>query len=73
MDIKPYTAKNGAQQFKPSATLLQELDDDGMGFCLACGETAEGVEPDAHRYTCKCCGAPKVYGAAELALMGLYF
>lgn len=34
-DIKPYTAKNGAQQFKPSAALLQELDDEGMGFCLA--------------------------------------
>ena len=72
-NIKPYTTKSGTQQFKPSAALLQELDDDGMGFCLACGETAEGVEPDARRYTCKCCGAPKVYGAAELALMGLYF
>lgn len=72
-NIKPYTTKSGAQQFKPSATLLQELDADSMGFCLACGETAEGVEPDARRYTCECCGAPKVYGAAELALMGLYF
>ena len=46
-NIKPYTTKNGAQQFKPSAALLQELDDNGMGFCLACGEPAEGVEPDA--------------------------
>lgn len=72
-NIKPCTTKSGAQQFKPSAALLQELDDDSMGFCLACGETAEGVEPDARRYTCECCGAPKVYGAAELALMGLYF
>ena len=72
-NIKPYTTKSGVQQFKPSAALLQELDDDGMGFCLACDETAEGVEPDARRYTCECCGAPKVYGAAELALMGLYF
>lgn len=72
-NIKSYTAKNGAQQFKPSTTLLQELDAEGMGFCLACGETAEGVEPDARRYICEHCGAPKVYGAAELALMGLYF
>lgn len=72
-NIKPYTTKSGAQQFKPSAALLQELDANGMGFCLACGEPAEGVEPDARRYTCECCGAPKIYGAAELALMGLYF
>ena len=72
-NIKPYTTKSGAKQFKPSAALLQELDANNMGFCLACGETAEGVEPDARRDTCECCGAPKVYGAAELALMGLYF
>jgi hypothetical protein len=73
MDIKSYTAKSGVKQFKPSAALLQELDADNMGFCLACGNTVEGVEPDARRYTCKCCNAPKVYGAAELILMGLYF
>ena len=72
-NIKSYITKSGAQQFKPSAALLQELDDNNMGFCLACGETAEGVEPDARRYTCEGCGAPKVYGAAELALMRLYF
>jgi hypothetical protein len=72
-NIKPYTTKSGAQQFKPSVALLQELDDDNMGFCLACGEAAEGVEPDARRYTCERCGASKVYGAAELALMGLFF
>jgi len=72
-NIKSYTTKSGAKQFKPSAALLQELDADNMGFCLACGDTAEGVEPDARRCTCECCGAPKVYGAAELALMGLCF
>lgn len=73
MSYKPYTTKNGNQQFKPSAALLQELDDDSMGFCLACGNTQEDVEPDARRYICDCCGKPKVYGASELALMGLYY
>jgi hypothetical protein len=40
--------------------------DDNMGFCLACGEEAYGVEPDARGYECECCGAMKVYGAEEL-------
>jgi hypothetical protein len=48
-------------------TLEQVLEaveaDDNLGFCLACG-----VEPDAQRYTCEACGAPKVYGAEELLI-----
>ena len=45
--------------------------DRSEGFCLACGEVAYGVEPDARKYECECCGAAKVYGGEELALMGL--
>lgn len=41
---------------------------DNPGFCVACGEEAEGVEPDARRYTCESCGEPRVYGAEELLL-----
>jgi hypothetical protein len=40
-----------------------------MGFCLACGAEAYGVEPDARKYECEECGANKVYGAEELLLM----
>lgn len=36
------------------------------GFCLACGEQADGVEPDARAYKCAGCGAHQVYGAEEL-------
>jgi ribosomal protein L37E len=43
-------------------------DDDGHGFCLACGEDAYGVEPDARNYTCLSCGAPQVFGAEELLI-----
>ena len=39
------------------------------GFCLACGEEAEGVQPDARRYKCEACGEKAVYGAEELLLM----
>lgn len=68
--MKAYTAKNGNRQFMPSFEEAMELDDNGLGFCLACGEHQE-AEPDARKYVCDSCGAAKVYGAAELALMGL--
>jgi hypothetical protein len=44
----------------------QNLDD--PGFCLACGENAFGVEPDARKYTCESCGEPAVYGASEVLI-----
>lgn len=43
--------------------------DDHLGFCVACGDEAYGVEPDARGYVCESCDAPKVYGAEELLLM----
>tara|TARA_R100000808_G_scaffold2906_1_gene10844 strand:+ start:595 stop:792 length:198 start_codon:yes stop_codon:yes gene_type:complete len=36
------------------------------GICKSCGEEQEGCEPDAQGYECESCGAPAVYGAAEL-------
>ena len=42
---------------------------DYMGFCIACGNEAYGVEPDARRYVCESCDAKAVYGAEELLLM----
>ena len=41
---------------------------DNPGFCVVCGAEAEGVEPDARKYTCESCGSPAVYGAEELML-----
>ena len=43
--------------------------DDHMGFCIACGDEAYGVEPDARRYVCEVCDERAVYGAEELLLM----
>jgi hypothetical protein len=42
---------------------------DNPGFCLACGEDADGVEPDARRSECEACGARAVYGAEEVLIM----
>lgn len=70
---RAYKAKSGDWQIKPMTELLADLDEADLGFCLNCGAQDQEVEPDAARYTCECCGAPKVFGAAELALRGLYF
>lgn len=71
--IREYTAKSGKKQFKPSVELCMLMSEESQGFCLACGEIQECVEPDARRDACDCCGEEKVYGAEELALMGLVF
>lgn len=42
---------------------------DNPGICIACGEDADGCEPDARKYECEACGERAVYGAAELAMM----
>ena len=43
--------------------------DEYEGICLACGEDAYGVEPDARKYECESCGKEKVYGCQELLMM----
>lgn len=42
---------------------------ESVGFCMACGRKAHGVEPDACRYECAHCHAKKVYGAEELVML----
>lgn len=63
--------------FRLTAEDYQDMDDCGGGFCLSCGETAYGMEPDARNYicdarnyTCEECGAAEVFGISELLLMG---
>jgi len=70
--MRQYRAKNGATQWMPSVNEAIQMDDEGDGFCLACGET-QAAEPDARKQTCESCDADKVYGAAELVLMGLVY
>jgi hypothetical protein len=52
------------------AVKRQETSLDDPGFCIACGEDAEGCEPDAQRNKCEHCGERRVYGASWL-LMGM--
>lgn len=54
---------------KPEFTAA-EIMEHTIGVCLACGEVAEGVEPDAREYECESCGERKVFGLEEALLMG---
>ena len=73
--MKTYMTKSGVQQYKPSLKQLTRSieSDSNEGYCLACAEKAYGVEPDARKYNCESCNMPKVYGAEELLMMGLYY
>ena len=63
---KSITVKRVCQSVEGTMTNLES-----PGFCLACGEGADGVEPDARDYECESCGESKVYGAEEcLFLVG---
>ena len=46
---------------------VSSLDD--PGFCVECGKSASGCEPDAREYECESCGEKAVYGAEELLIM----
>ena len=41
---------------------------DNPGFCVLCGEDADGCEPDARKYPCEHCGKRGVFGAEELLI-----
>lgn len=70
---KQYTTAKGVQQWMPSLEEVQEMDENMEGFCLACNNVQSGCEPDARNYECEACGKRKVFGAAELVLMGLVY
>ena len=55
----------------PTLEEVIEMSEEQAGWCIACGEVSYGVEPDAIRYECEDCGRRHVYGAEQLAIMGL--
>lgn len=72
MFSKSFVNKKGLtryMQYMTSEEYIVHSGDNG-GFCVACGEEAYGVEPDARGYECESCGEPKVYGSEELMMMG---
>lgn len=60
-------------KINPKVTLERVMaaveEDESIGFCLACGEEAYGVEPDARNYQCESCGEKCVCGAEDILLI----
>ena len=44
---------------------------DNPGFCLSCGDDADGVEPDAEGFVCEGCGESAVMGAENALIMAV--
>lgn len=72
MKSEQFTNKAGKvrHKFELTSEEYAEHAEEYGGFCIACGEAAFGVEPDARGYDCESCGESKVYGAEELLLRG---
>jgi hypothetical protein len=81
-DGRRWEAKDGRWEVKtiklhPSITVDRVADAverhltslDSPGFCVACGDNAEGVKPDARKYKCQARGKKAVYTTDKLPLM----
>jgi hypothetical protein len=44
---------------------------DNPGFCLSCGDDADGVEPDAEGHICEGCGESAVMGAENALILAV--
>lgn len=69
--MKQVTTAKGFTRFIPTLEEIEAAESDMTGFCIHCGAEGQVAEPDARKYRCDECNAPAVYGAQELALMGL--
>lgn len=53
--------------------LIEAIElDELIGFCLACGQEARGIDPDAKKCRCESCGEMRVYGAEGILHMGAH-
>lgn len=71
--MKQVKTKNHGIRFQPTFDEIRAASDNQQGFCIACGEIADQVEPDARNYICESCGFSEVYGAEELVVMGWFY
>ena len=58
-------------KYTPTFKQIMDMSEYDEGFCINCGFVQDGCEPDARGYTCENCEHDTVYGAGELALMGI--
>jgi hypothetical protein len=61
--VKPLVVRMSEDEIREAMEALQ-------GVCVACGELADGCEPEARAYECEVCGTPTVYGIGEALMVG---
>lgn len=64
-------SKSGKPLYVFTVAEVIEAQDSQSGYCVRCGNLQGGCEPDARKVECEACADESVYGAEELALMGL--
>jgi hypothetical protein len=65
----PIIHKSITQERVTDAITEQMTSLSNPGFCHACGEDADGCEPDAEDYPCEGCDENAVYGAEQTLFM----
>jgi len=68
-----YGAVRYIVQNTPRVFSLEDIEasiEASTGFCVACGEESDCIEPDARNYPCEGCGKDEVFGGEELIIMG---
>lgn len=56
-----------------SIETYHDLSNYSAGYCLACSQQQDGVEPDAEGYECLQCGEDEVVGPDTALFMGLVY
>ena len=59
--------------FRMSESEYASLRDNYNGLCFSCGETQDGVEPDARRYECDSCEKKSVFVIEEALILGAIY
>lgn len=57
-------------KFELSENEFNVWNEDGIGFCIACGTRSDTCETSAAGYTCESCGQGAVCGLEVLAMRG---
>ena len=65
-----YNDKQKIKRIYLSAEKIEANLADFNGYCIACGELADGIDPNTRAYECEFCKRFKVYGMEELHVAG---
>ena len=65
---KPPLPKELPENIDLEDLVIEDLSDLNIGYCLNCGTSMGGVEPDAEYYTCPDCNQCMVFGTQTILI-----